>query len=109
MTSYDKNKEEEFVNLEKSYQSRKKNSTGIESVLYFLIENRDKKIWWWSYEFVGQTTKRGDWLSHRAPARASDLALKYPELVEDRRIGRLKVYRLRMENKQKIKDFLGMP
>lgn len=96
----------ELSAMQDAYSKTKKNSTGIESVLWFLIENRDVKIWWWSYEFVGQKTKHGDWLSHRAPARASDLALKYPELVEDKKIGNLKVYRLRLENKDKIKEFL---
>lgn len=108
MDEYTLQTHQEFSKLQDEYHRKKKTSTGIEAVLWFLIENRKKKIWWWSYEFIGKTTSKGHWLSHRAPARASDLAINFPELVEDRKIGNLKVYRLRMENKDKIKEFLNI-
>lgn len=108
MDDYEIRKHNELRTMIDSYHATQKKSTGIEAVLYFLIEHRNERVWWWSYELIGKSTKRGDWLSHRAPARASDLALKYPDLVEDHKIGRLKVYRLRMENKDKIKAFLGI-
>ena len=84
---------------------RKKTATGCESVLHFLREHPER-IWWWSWELVGQSTKQGHWLSHRAPARASDLALHEPDLVEDRRFGKYKAYRLRVENMSKINERL---
>lgn len=86
--------------------SKKSKMTGVQDVLQFMVDHYKTRIWWWSYEFVGKTNSKGGFLSHRAPARASDLALHTPDLVEDRRIGRLKVYRLRLENHEKIKDFL---
>jgi hypothetical protein len=104
-----KNKiEKEYNKLVSWYDSsqKKSNGTGIESVLYFLLENQDK-IWWWSWEFIGKTTKNGHYLSHRSPARASDLAKYYSDFVEDRKIGRFKVYRIKIENIEKIKSFLS--
>lgn len=85
----------------------RKNATSCEVVLKFMLEN-PKIIWWWSWEFSQRTTKDGDYLSHRAPARASDLAIHEPELVEDRKIGRFKIYRLRRENMGKIKRYLNI-
>lgn len=103
--------EDQFQGLLAAYTLRKKlnKESGVEAVLRFLYDRYQAgnvKIWWWSYEFIGQVNSVGDFLSHRAPARASDLAIDYPELVEDRRIGRLAVYRLRVENIDKIKEFL---
>lgn len=80
-----------------AYKPKRHARTGRESVLQFLLENK-QQIWWWAWELIGKTTSKGDWLSHRAPARASDLAIHEPELVEHRSIGRFKVYRLRREN-----------
>lgn len=77
--------------------------TQRESVLYFLLENQHK-IWWWAWELIGKHTNNGHYLSHRAPARASDLAIHEPELVEHRKIGRFKVYRLRTENMKQIRE-----
>jgi hypothetical protein len=108
MDDYEMRKHKELRSMVDTYHASQKKTTGIEAVLWYMIEHREDRVWWWSYEFVGKTTKRGDWLSHRAPARASDLALKHPDLVEDHKIGRLKVYRLRLENKDKIKAFLGI-
>lgn len=108
MDDYEIRKHLELRKMIDSYHTTKKKSTGIEAVLYFMIENRHERIWWWSYELIGKTTTAGHWLSHRAPARASDLARKYSDLVEDKKIGRLKVYRLRLENKDKIKAFLNL-
>ncbi len=100
--------EKEFGLMEAKYENgrKQKKSTGCEAVLRFLVEH-PKKIWWWSWEFISQTTTKGDYLSHRAPARASDLAIHHNELVEDRKIGRFSVYRLRAENMGKILEFLG--
>lgn len=99
--------EKEFERLQTHYEKyHKKNSTsGCKKVVQMMLD-RPLKIWWWSYEFVGQTNSKGNFLSHRAPARASDLAIYYPELVEDRRIGKLAVYRLKKENLEKINSFL---
>lgn len=103
------NIEDEYRKKVAWYESsrRKKNATGREAVLQFLLEN-PTVIWWWAWELIGQTTIKGAYLSHRAPARASDLAIHEPELVEHRKIGRFKIYRLRWENLGKIKVRLGI-
>lgn len=105
-------------NIEAEYQklvehhdsvSHKSKETGVETVLRFLYEqatDKPQKVWWWSWEFIGKTNYKGGYLSHRAPARASDLAIHFSNLVEHRKIGRFAVYRIRMENEQEIKDFL---
>ena len=102
------NIEQEYQNLVNYYNehSRQSSRTGVQKVLQIMLDN-PKKIWWWSYEFVGKVNSKGDFLSHRSPARASDLARHYPDLVEDRKIGKLCVYRLKVENLQEIKDFLN--
>ena len=103
-----KNKiEMQFQSLQQAYSSRRKGATGREAVLQFLVDN-PQRIWFWSWEFVGKNTSKGDYLSHRAPARASDLAIHEPELVEHRSIGRFKVYRLRRENIEKVTERLSV-
>jgi len=100
--------EQEFNKCESWYRSRTTKSiqTGKEMIVQIMLDNPDK-IWWWSWEFVGKTTSKGDFLSHRAPARASDMAIYYPDIVEDRAIGRFKVYRLRTENIDQVKKFIS--
>jgi hypothetical protein len=92
---------------EYSHRERRRRATQTESVLYFLLEHPEK-IWWWPWELIGKTTSNGHYLSHKAPARASDLAIYEPHLVEDRSVGRFKIYRLRTENMSLIKTRLGM-
>lgn len=97
----------QYAQLVSTHQKQmKKSTTGIREVLQFLLDKKEEKIWWWSWEFVGKTTSKGGYLSHRAPARASDLALHHTELVEDRHIGRFCVYRLKKENLNKVTEFL---
>ena len=43
----------------------------------------------------------------RGTAIISDLAIHYPDLVEDRKIGRFAVYCLRTENLWEIQQFLN--
>lgn len=107
---YLQNKDSQFKNLERIYKERKrqdKKSNQLKIVLQYMIDEYAKgRIWLWSYEFIGKTNSKGAFLSHRAPARASDLAIKYSLLVEDKKIGNLKVYRLKIENKNEIVNFL---
>lgn len=95
-----------FKALEKSILGNKKEGTSCNDVLHWLYENQDK-VWVMSWEVVGQVTKNGRYLSHRAPARLSDLALNDPHLVEDRKLGRYKAYRLRTENINLVEARLG--
>lgn len=92
---------------EYEHSQHRSKTTQCESVLYFLLENPGR-IWWWSWELIGKSTSNGHYLSHRAPARASDLAIWEPLLVEHRSVGRFKIYRLRTENMNLIKTRLGM-
>ena len=96
----------EYARMLSHYNSTKRKGTSCKDVLQFMVDNHKEKTWWWSWEFVGKTTSKGGYLSHRAPARASDLALHDPDLVEDRKIGRFKVYRVRRENREKVLQYL---
>lgn len=98
--------ETEFNGLKNWYASSKRKGTSTKDVLRFMVENYKVKLWWWSWEFVGKTHSRGGYLSHKAPARASDLAIHNPELVEDRKIGRFKVYRVKRENREAVLNYL---
>ena len=95
-----------FDAMREHHRRFSKTYTSVEDVLQFMLDH-PQKIWWWAWEFNSQTNSKGKYLSHRACARASDLALHHGTLVEDRKIGRFKVYRLRRENMSLIKAFLG--
>jgi len=88
-----------------TYHKAETGRTGVQKVVQYMLDN-PSTIWFWSYDFVGKVNHKGEFLSHRSPARASDLAIHYPELVEERKIGRLSVYRLRVENMDDITNFL---
>lgn len=94
-----------FSKMEIKKVGRTKEATGKKDVMQFLMDHPER-IWWWSWELNGNVNSKGAFLSHRACARASDLALKHPDLVEDRRISRFKVYRAKLENIEKINNFL---
>jgi hypothetical protein len=100
--------EREFNELVEWNENNKRNNnaTGVECVLQYLLDNK-QQTWFWAWELIGKTNSKGGYLSHRAPARASDLAIHYPEFVEHRKIGKYKVYRLKVENLSKIIKFLN--
>lgn len=99
--------EREFDNMRSNYLKTKKKGSGTscKDVLQFMVENYEKQKWWWSWDFAFKTTQNGRFLSHKAPARASDLAL-HTDLVESRKIGRYCVYRVKKENREKVLEFL---
>ena len=102
-----KNKiEEEFERMELQHRLFSNKHYTCEADVLQLMLDRSDKVWWWAYEFNGQKNSKGVLLSHRACARASDLALQRPLLVEDRKIGRFKVYRLRVENMNLIYEYM---
>lgn len=94
-----------LLDLHKNREKKWSGSTGMQSVVRLMLDH-SSKIWWWSYEIMGKTNSKDEWISHRWPARASDLAIHCPDIVEDRKIGRLAVYRLKVENMEKIEKFL---
>lgn len=69
-----------------------------------------KQNWFMAWEFSKGWVRLpvvGDiFLSHRAPARISDLSVKYPSLIEKRSIGRYVAYRIRYENMDKALDIV---
>lgn len=69
--------------------------TQQEKVLTMMLRNRNKE-WWYAYDFIGDVN--GIFVGHRAPARISELARMYPEMIETQREGRLHKYRFRFEN-----------
>ena len=100
--------ERTYLELERVSTERSRGTgTSCEDVLMFMYEHPEK-IWYMSWEFINQVTKDGKFLSHRAPARASDLAIHSPLLVEDRKIGRFSCYRIRRENESLIRKHLGL-
>jgi len=110
---YLKTIEKEFEKKIEWEVSRNKRNTmdGKHAVFQYMLEDNNK-IWFWAWEFVGKMTQggkehSGQWLSHRAPARASDLALHHSDIVEHRKIGRFCVYRVRRENQKEINEFLS--
>ena len=109
---YSQQVENDFEWISFVHNNTKRQKTGktdTQEVAIYMLEQftAKNKIWFYSHEFVGKITQEGYFLSHRSPARASDLAIKHPELVEDRRIGKLKVYRLRLENMDLINEFIN--
>ncbi len=66
--------------------------TQKQAVLEFLQEH-PSKIWWFAWEVVNKTNRSGDFLSHRAPARLTDLADE--GILEKRDLGKYVVYRLK--------------
>lgn len=102
---YTQKVEESFNKEVDRYNKRLKNdATGCQTVLQYLLDTPGK-IWHWSWELMSKTNSKGNYLSHRAPARASDLAL-HTGLVEDRRVGRFKMYRIRLEKLEEINEYL---
>lgn len=97
--------ENEFDEMKNNYNHNNSKGTSCKDVLQFMVDNYKERIWWWSWEFVGKVNSKGSYLSHRAPARASDLAL-HTNLVEDRAIGRFKVYRIKRENREDVINYL---
>lgn len=95
-----------FAILKKDVEKRSTNGTSENDVLQYMFENIGT-VWFMSWELIGKVTNTGKFLSHRAPARMSDLAINSPQLVEDREIGRFKAYRLRTENMNLIEARLG--
>lgn len=95
-----------FNELKDRVLANSKEGTSCEDVLQLMVD-KPEKIWWMSYEVNNQVNSKGKFLSHRACARAGDLANFSPQLVEDRSIGRLKAYRLRTENMHLIEARLG--
>ncbi len=108
--------DEYLKQVEKSYEITKKDveshekgdGTSIKDVLQYMIDTREEITWHPSYSFAGNKTSTGGFLSHRACARASDLAIHHPDLVEARPVGKIHVYRLKRENPQAIKQFMNI-
>jgi hypothetical protein len=88
--------EKEYNKLYRWYNEteNKKNTdkTQKQAVLEYLEENRSK-IWWFAFDVVNKTNKSGDFLSHRAPARLTDLANEGTLISEP--LGKYVVYRLK--------------
>lgn len=105
MDEYEQRVERELLSMSHRYHSTKRKGTSCKDVLQFMVDNHNERIWWWSWEFVGKSTSKGGYLSHKAPARASDLAL-HTDLVEDKRIGRFKIYRVKKEKREEVLAYL---
>ena len=95
--------EQAYTELVEQHKNRYKSKTTSEDMVLRLMLDNVEKIWWWSWEVNHQTNSKSEYISHRGCARLSDLAIYSPQLVEDRQIGRFKVYRLHTENMKLIK------
>lgn len=66
-----------------------------------------KDEWWHAYSFLGEVYQL--FVGHRAPARISEVANKYPEMIETMRDPdkpRLYMYRFRHENFEQFRHTL---
>ena len=75
--------------------------------LQYMVDYIGEKIWFWSWEFCQVPNSQGDFLSHRGPARAADLAKNFPHLVEKKPYGKLMAYRLKYEKMDSILALLN--
>jgi hypothetical protein len=69
--------EMEFEAMQNKYKLRSKTTTGKQDVLQYLVDrmaDNYSRAWYWSWEFVGKTTSKGGYLSHRSPAVATSSA-----------------------------------
>lgn len=54
---------------------------------------KSDKHWHYASEFVGDT--KGGWLSYKGAARIQEVSKLYPDLVEEQKVGRFSVFRLK--------------
>lgn len=97
-----------FEIVKKDVEAHEKGATSKYDVLQYMIDTREEITWHPSYSFAGNKTSTGGFLSHRGCARASDLAIHHPDVVEARKAGRIHVYRLKRENPEAIKQFMKL-
>ena len=97
--------EKEYSQMKNKYINGSKKSTSCKDVLQYMVDNYAEKRWFWAWEVIGKTNSKGGYLSHKSSARLSDLAL-HTGLVEDRKIGRFKVYRVRKEKREEVLNYL---
>jgi len=107
MEEYLKEVNKNFEIVKKDVEAHEKGSTSKYDVLQYMIDTKETITWHPSYSFQGNTTSTGGFLSHRACARASDLKMQHPDIVEAREVGSIHVYRLRRENPQAIRQFMS--
>ncbi len=107
MDEYLNGVEKNFEIVKKEVEAHERGSTSKYDVLQYMIDTKDEITWHPSYSFQGNKTSDGGFLSHRACARASDLAIHHKDVVEARSVGTIHVYRLRRENPQAIKDLIS--
>ena len=89
--------EKEWEQAKYEIDQKKRKPTTRALVLKWMGRNKHR-TWVWSWEFIGERV--GDTiLSYKAPARASDLAIYHPDLVECRKHKRFAAFRLKTENK----------
>lgn len=99
--------ESSFEEMKASFNKRSNNQyTWIQNAVRLMLDY-DYKIWWWSWELNNRTNSLGEYISYKWCTRASDLAIHHPDLVEDRKIWRFSIYRLRTENMDLINKFLN--
>lgn len=106
LANYRKQVEEEFEDKCENINIHRSGWTSKKDVLQLMFDNRNTKIWWYSWELNGKHNSKGSYLSHRACARASDLAYENINLVEMRKVSRFAIFRLRLENLPAIIKFL---
>lgn len=107
MEEFFKEVEKKFEIIKKDVESHERGSTSKYDVLQYLIDTKEDITWHPSYSFQGNKTSDGGFLSHRACARASDLAIHHKDVVEARSVGTIHVYRLRRENPKAILDLIS--
>lgn len=89
-----------------TYKPKDKNKNSwMQNVVQYMLDYPEK-IWFFSWEFNNVVNSKQEWLSYKWCARASDVAIHHPTIVESRKVWRFCVYRLCTENMNLIEDFL---
>lgn len=79
--------------------------TQYEMILTLMVRNRRKKKWFFPRNFMEPGL--GDlFVGYEASARLSELASKYPHLIESKKEGKYMTRRLRFENIPRLFDDL---
>lgn len=101
------NAQEKLAQIQLQVQNAQNNPTDDMDVLQYMYDHWYEEHFM-AWEVIHKTNSKGVYLSHRAPARLTDLAEYHPQLVEKEKIGRFTKYRLRVENIHLVEKRLGI-
>ncbi len=81
-------------------------TTQSEKVIAMMIRDNTPERFWYAWEYIGHV--HGLFVGHRAPARISELAIDFPDMIESKKDGKYVIFRFRFENYENFKEKLPM-